>query len=200
MSLTTNTLKITSTEAAQLWRKLNRAQEPEEVNQLFHSLLANQEKVEEATDAMVALADQIDAEIVAVKAKMEHFAQLHNRALEKLSSWRSALDQTVINLNEQGIISSEVAGKRCKIAIRENPPTCEVLVRPEQLPEKYRITKTKTEIKANKTKIKAAWLKGKPVDGTNVYRKRRVTYSLIPQTSLVGWETEQSHSSNKSQK
>ena len=38
MGLTTNTLKITSTQAAQLWRQLNRTQEPEAVEELFNSL------------------------------------------------------------------------------------------------------------------------------------------------------------------
>ncbi len=133
MSLATQSLKLTSIEAARLWRSLQQAKDTDEIDSLLQSLWQVQNNQELATDIMADLADQIDAEIAALKARIEHLVTLHQNAINKLESWRSRLDQTVINLNEQGVLNNEIAGQLRRITIKDNPPTCSILVEPEQL-------------------------------------------------------------------
>ena len=82
------------------------------------------------------------------------------------------------------MLTSETIGKNHRITVKENPPTCEVLVDASQLPEPYRRTETKIVISADKKAIADAWKQGMPVDGTRVFRKRRVVYSLLKGNNL----------------
>ncbi len=182
MSLATQSLKLTSIEAARLWRSLQQAKDTDEIDSLLQSLWQVQNNQELATDIMADLADQIDAEIAALKARIEHLITLHQNAINKLESWRSRLDQTVINLNEQGVLNNEIAGQLRRITIKDNPPTCSILVEPEQLPEKYQ--REQTKIYANKKAITAAWKQGIPVEGTHVYCKRQVVYGFLKSTNF----------------
>jgi hypothetical protein len=52
------------------------------------------------------------------------------------------------------------------------------LIDPEQLPNEYQ--NVRTTITANKKAIVAKWRKGIPVKGTRIYRKPKVTYSMLP--------------------
>jgi hypothetical protein len=190
MSLTTQSLKLSSEAALQLWRQLKHTSNPEEMEEIIASLWTQQASQEDATDACADLVDQIDAEMVAIQARMEHLIAIHQKARQRLQKWREQIDQSVIQLNENGIITNSVMGKQRRITIRENPPTCEVLIKPEDLPESYRIEKVKVTVTANKKAITDQWRKGQPIpEGTRVYRKRRVVYDLLSESSLSGLET-----------
>uniref|UniRef100_UPI0018803968 hypothetical protein n=1 Tax=Microcoleus sp. LEGE 07076 TaxID=915322 RepID=UPI0018803968 len=132
----------------------------------------------------------------------QYLIELHSRAINKLQGWRERLDKTVLYFNECGVLTSEVIGKHRRITVKENPPTCEVLIDSSQLPEPYRRVETKTVISADKKAIADAWKKGMPVDGTRVFRKRKVVYSLLPGNnlhSLQANQTLESRSSDKTQ-
>jgi len=177
MSLAVQSLKITSIEAARLWRDLQSTNDESEVDQILQSLWQAQTDGELLVDICADLADQIDAEMTAVKARMQHLIKIHQTAIEKLEQWRSRLDFTIVNLNEQGIINNELIGQQRRITVKENPPTCEVLVDPLQLPEEYQ--RSQVKVYANKKAITEAWKRGIPVDGTHIYCQRRVVYGLL---------------------
>ncbi|NES96542.1 MAG: hypothetical protein F6K32_15170 [Desertifilum sp. SIO1I2] len=180
MNLATQSLAQTSLTAAELWYQLELAQTSEEIDQLLQSIWHNQDHQELLIDAQAELADQIDAELAAIKARMKFLIDLHQAAINKLTGWRERLDQTILYFNHKGLLTSEMIGKQRRIVVKENPPTCEVLVDPAQLPEQYLRIETKTLICPDKKAIAEAWKQGIPVDGTRVYRKRKVIYSLVP--------------------
>lgn len=184
MNLATASLAQSSINAAQLWHQLESAESSEEIDQLLQSLWQTQETQELAVDAHADLADQIDAEIAGITARMQYLTELHSKAINKLQGWKERLDQTVLYFNESGILNSETIGKHRRITVKENPPTCEVFIDPSQLPEPYRRVETKTVISADKKAIANAWKQGMPVDGTKVFRKRKVVYSLLPGNNL----------------
>jgi hypothetical protein len=176
MNLATQSLKFTSIQAARLWQQLEKAENPHEIDDLVSSIWQVQNEQEATIDIYVALAHQIDAEVIAIKARMEYLIDVHKTAINKLETWHSSLDKTILNLNEQGLISNEVAGNNHRITVKENPPSCELLVDPEQLPEKYQ--RQQVKVSADKKAIIAAWKKGIPVEGAKVYRNRKVVYGL----------------------
>ena len=191
MSLATQSLQLTSLEAARLWRNLHQAEDETEIDQLLQSLWQAQNNQEIATDIAADLADQLNAELAAVKVRMEHLISIHKTAIAKLEQWRYRLDRTILNLNEQGAISQEIVGKQRRIAIKENPPTCEVLVEPSQLREEYQ--RTKIIVNADKKAIIAAWKQGIPVDGTRVYRQRKVVYGVLKSSNFQEFQSQFNH-------
>jgi glycerol-3-phosphate O-acyltransferase len=84
MNLATATLAQSSITAAQLWHQLESAESSEEIDQLLQSLWQTQETQELAVDADADLADQIDAEIAGITARMQYLIELHSRAINKL--------------------------------------------------------------------------------------------------------------------
>ncbi|MFS8119654.1 MAG: siphovirus Gp157 family protein, partial [Microcoleus sp.] len=168
MNLATASLAQSSINAAQLWHQLESAESSEEIDQLLQSLWQTQETQELAVDAHADLADQIDAEIASITARMQYLIELHSKAINKLQGWKERLDRTVLYFNECGILTSETIGKHRRITVKENPPTCEVLIDPSQLPEPYRRVETKTVTSADKKAIANAWKQRMPVDGTKV--------------------------------
>ena len=195
MNLATQSLAQTSITAAQLWQQLESSETTDDIDQLLQSIWQNQENQELAVDIHADLADQIDAEIIAIETRMQYLTELHSKAIDKLQSWRERLDQTILYFNECGVLTSEIIGKHRRIAVKENPPTCEVSIDPSQLPAPYRRVETKTVISADKKAIANAWKQGIPVDGTTVFRKRKVVYSLLPGNNLHSLQTNQTFES-----
>ncbi|KAM3090289.1 siphovirus Gp157 family protein [Phormidesmis sp. 146-35] len=181
-SIALRSLKGISILAAQTWRHLNGAETPEQETEVLEQLWLLQDSQEAAIDAHAELADQIDAELVAIKARMEHLIKIHVAEIERLTRWRESLDHTILQLNESGLIASEVAGQQRRIRIKLNPPSCEV-VDMSQVPTEYITVKVVEERRVNKTAVKDAWKRGIPVAGTQVERRRKVVYELAP-TSL----------------
>jgi hypothetical protein len=165
-----------SQEAAELWDLLTHAQTAEEEAELLAAIWETQEAQEDAIDLHAELAFQLDAEIAGIKQRLEHLKAIHQVALDRLERWRHTLDQSILDQNIAGGLPDEVVGHSLRITIRENPPSCELLVDAEELPDEFR--KTKVTYSADKKAIIAAWKKGIPVDGTHIERRRRVIYSL----------------------
>lgn len=159
--------------AAELWDLLTHSQTVEEEAELLAAIWETQE---DAIDLHAELAFQLDAEIAGIKQRLEHLKAVHQEALDRLERWRQALDQSILEQNLAGGLPDEVVGHSLRITIRENPPSCELLVDAEELPDEFR--KKKTAYSADKKAIIAAWKKGIPVDGTHIERRRRVIYSL----------------------
>ncbi|MGB3208440.1 MAG: siphovirus Gp157 family protein [Crinalium sp.] len=176
-NLVLDSLRQISIKAALLWEKLENAETPEDETALLSEIWENQGDQEAAADIQAEIADQLNAEIAALKARKEYFMQQHNVAIVRLERWREALDNNILQLHQLGVISNSLVGRKRQIVIKQNPPSCEILIDPKELPKEYR-TRTVTYT-ANKNKIKAAWKEGIPVDGTNVIRKERVEYKLV---------------------
>jgi len=182
ISIMSQSLKGLSLLAAKIWKQLSGAESLEQEAEILMQLWQVQDDREAAIDAHAELADQIDAEIAAVKARMEHLVSIHTKELARLTRWRESLDSTILHLNESGLVSSEAAGQSRRIRIKLNPPSCEIL-NLNEVPPDYITVKVVEERKPDKTKIKAAWSKGTPIPGTRVERKRKVVYEIAP-TSL----------------
>lgn len=181
-SIMMQSLKGISILAAQTWRLLSSAETSDQEEEALAALWELQENQAAAIDAHAELADQIDAEIVALKARMAHLVQIHQAELNRLTIWRSRLDQTILQMNVSGLLATEAEGQSRRIRIKENPPSCQILDL-EAVPTEYVKTKTVVERNPDKTAIKAAWTKGIPIPGTHVERKRKVIYEIAP-TSL----------------
>ncbi|TAE59631.1 MAG: hypothetical protein EAZ87_08885 [Nostocales cyanobacterium] len=176
ITLAQQSLAGLSQTAAHLWEQLTNCQTSEEEAEIINAIWETQEEQSEAIDIQAELALQLDAEITSVKQRLEHLKAVHQSALLRLERWRQKLDETILEQNATGILPEQMIGNSLRITIKENPPSCDVLVDAEKLPAKYR--REKTVYSADKKAIIAAWKKGIPVNGTHVERKRRVVYAL----------------------
>ncbi|OWY63746.1 hypothetical protein B7486_51325, partial [cyanobacterium TDX16] len=113
-------LKGLSLLAAKIWKQLFQAESLEQEAEILMQLWQVQDDRVAAIDAHAELADQIDAEIVAVKARMEHLVSIHTKELAPLVRWRESLDTTILRLNESGLVSSEAAGISHKLRLANN--------------------------------------------------------------------------------
>ncbi|MEG4943119.1 siphovirus Gp157 family protein [Microcoleus sp. F4-D5] len=178
MYLAKDSLARYSIQAVELWNQLETAETPEAEEAILKEIWENQTNQEIAADTQAELADQLDAEICAVKARLKHLVELHTKAIERLERWRNSLDKTLLQFHSMGVIPTEIAGRSRHIRLKENPPICEVLINPCDLPTEYRTEKL--VVTANKRKIVADWKQGIPVDGTRIERKLRVEYGIVP--------------------
>ncbi|MCL1472051.1 siphovirus Gp157 family protein [Argonema antarcticum] len=178
MYLAKDSLARYSIQAVELWNQLESAETPEEEEAILQEIWGNQTDQEIAADTQAELADQLDAEICAVKARLKHLVELHNKAIERLERWRNSLDKTLLQFHSMGVIPTEIVGRTRHIRLKENPPSCEVLINPCDLPTEYRTEKL--VVTPNKRKIVADWKQGIPVDGTRIERKLRVEYGIVP--------------------
>ena len=178
-NLAIQSLKNHSIEAARLWKQLNQLSDEQldEVNELLSQLWTEQNEQENAVDIMGELAEQIDAEIIAINARLKYLTEIHQQAIAKLKEWRERLDETIIKLNREGVINYEIVGKTRQIKIKQNPPSCEILINPEELPPNYQ--RVQTKVTADKKAITKAWKQGKIVEGTRIYQKSKVVYNLL---------------------
>ncbi|MDF5731375.1 MAG: siphovirus Gp157 family protein [Rhizonema sp. PD38] len=167
-----------SFEAAELWTQLENAQTPEEEEETIKALWENQKNQEISTDTQAELAEELDAEIAGIKARLEHLVEIHKTALDRLQRWRQRLDETLLYFHSTGVLPDKLAGKSRHITIKENPPSCEILIPTEELPQEY--INRKEVVTPDKRRIIADWKKGIPVDGTHIERKRKVEYGIIP--------------------
>ncbi|MEQ9671173.1 hypothetical protein [Coleofasciculus sp. G2-EDA-02] len=69
MYLAKNSLARYSIQAVELWNQLEVAETPEEEDAILKEIWGNQTDQEIAADTQAELADQLDAEICAVKAR-----------------------------------------------------------------------------------------------------------------------------------
>jgi len=175
--LAQDSLSQLSMQASALWGNLSAASTPEEEDAILQTIWETQGEQEKAIDTQAELADQLDAELAAIKARRKHLVEVHDIAIERLERWRNSLDATVLRLNSFGTIPNKAVGRSRQIVIKENPPSCEVQINPQDLPEEYRTEKT--TYTPNKRKIVAAWSRGVPVEGTTVFKKRKVEYQLV---------------------
>lgn len=178
MYLAKDSLARYSIQAVELWNQLETAEIPEQEEAILKEIWENQTDREIAADTQAELADQLDAEICAVKARLKHLVELHTEAIQRLERWRNSLDKTLLQFHSMGVISTEIVGRSRHIRLKENPPSCEVLIDPCDLPIEYRTEKL--VVTPNKRKIVADWKRGIPVDGTRIERKLRVEYGIVP--------------------
>ena len=176
MSLATQVLKYSSKRAVELWNLLKQTKDESDIEILTTSFLQHKSDQEVAIDAVAEVAEQIDAEIAAISARKQYLVDLHNRAIERLKSKRETIDKTIIKLHEAGAIATSTEGLSRTIKIKTNPPTAQVLIPTQDLPEEYRYEKV--EIRADKKAITQAWKEGIEVEGTEVFQKQRVVYEL----------------------
>ena len=176
MSLATQVLKYSSKRAVELWNLLKQAKDESDLEILTASFLQHKSDQEVAIDAVADVAEQIDAEIEAIVARKQYLVELHNRAIARLKSRKETIDRTIIKLYEAGAIANKSEGLSRTIKIQNNPPSCQVLIPTQDLPEEYRYEKV--EVKPDKKAITQAWKQGIEVEGTEVVQKQRVVYEL----------------------
>ncbi|NES98248.1 MAG: hypothetical protein F6K32_24295 [Desertifilum sp. SIO1I2] len=179
VSIALQSLQGVSHLAAQAWRHLNEAETSEQEASELEFLWQMQDLQEEMIDAHAELADQIDAEIAAITARLQHLQALHQNELERLKRWRSHLDELALKLNQQGVLTNIASGNRRSIAIKLNPPSCQV-VDLDLVPARFMKVQTIEKRSVDKAAIKAAWRKGNPVPGTEVVRHQKVVYEIVP--------------------
>ena len=178
-SVAVRSLRGISILASQTWEQLDAAETPEQEAEIVEQLWQLQESEEAAIDAHAELADQIDAELAALKARMEHLVKIHTAEIERLIRWRERLDETILTLYSADLMAQEAIGQHRRIRIKLNPPSCE-MIDFGQVPEDYITVKEIVERKVDKTAVKNAWKQGVPVPGTLVERKRKVVYEIAP--------------------
>ena len=183
-SIAMQSLQGVSYLAAEAWQRLSKAEDPETESAELEWLWQMQDSQEALIDAHVELAQQMDAEIAGVTARMQHLMQVHQKEIDRLTRWRTGLDRTILNLNQAGVLGTEAAGKTHSIRIKLNPPSCEI-VQQSEIPGEYVGVTEEVVIKTtiDKAAIKQAWLRGVAVPGVKVSRKQKVVYEQIP-TSL----------------
>src|SRR5512147_115356 len=126
-SLMAQSLLHTSQLAAQLWQQLQAATTPDAETSILESLWQVQTDQEAAIDAQAELADQLDAEIQAIQARLAHLTAQHQAALNQLQRWRNGLDRALLAAHEHGLLPDrQLVGQHRTITIRDNPPSCEV--------------------------------------------------------------------------
>lgn len=187
VSIALQSLQGVSHLAAQAWRHLTEADTSEQEAEELEFLWQMQDIQEEMIDAHAELADQIDAEIAAIIARLQHLQDVHQNELERLRRWRSHLDELALRLNQQGVLANIASGNRRSIAIKLNPPSCQVIDL-DSVPDKFVIVQVVEKRTVNKTAVKAAWKKGNSVPGTEIVRNQKVVYELVP-TSLQRFKT-----------
>ncbi|HEY9909763.1 MAG TPA: siphovirus Gp157 family protein [Thermosynechococcaceae cyanobacterium] len=183
-SIAVESLQGVSYLAAEAWQRLSNAEDPETESAELEWLWQMQDSQETLIDAHVELAQQMDAEIAGVTARMQHLMQIHQKEIDRLTRWRTGLDRAILNLNQAGVLGTEAAGKTHSIRIKLNPPSCEV-VQQSEIPGEYVGVTEEVVIKTtiDKAAIKQAWLRGVAVPGVKVSRRQKVVYEQIP-TSL----------------
>ena len=183
-SIAVESLQGVSYLAAEAWQRLSNAEDPETESAELEWLWQMQDSQETLIDAHVELAQQMDAEIAGVTARMQHLMQIHQKEIDRLTRWRAGLDRAILNLNQAGVLGTEAAGKTHSIRIKLNPPSC-VVVQQSEIPGEYVGVTEEVVIKTtiDKAAIKQAWLRGVAVPGVKVSRRQKVVYEQIP-TSL----------------
>ena len=183
-SIAVESLQGVSYLAAEAWQRLSQAEDPETEAAELEWLWQMQDSQEDLIDAHVELAQQMDAEIAGVTARMQHLMELHQKVIDRLTRWRTGLDRTILHLNQAGVLGTEAAGKTHSIRIKLNPPSCEIVQQSEIPPEYVTVAEeTITKTTVDKAAIKQAWLRGVAVAGVKVSRRSKVVYEQIP-TSL----------------
>lgn len=177
-SVVQRSLSLSSRKAARLWAQLDSGMaDPTDLLPALHQAQGHQE---DAVDIHVTLRQHIDAEIAAAQARLDALVAVHEADLERLRGWANRLDQGVLDLYEQGLISEEALGQTYRIRVKRNPPSCVVLDE-AQIPEQY--IKVKTTYAPDKAAIKGAIQGGEAVPGAELVRKLKVVYEAAP-TSL----------------
>ncbi|MBD2429507.1 siphovirus Gp157 family protein [Phormidium sp. FACHB-1136] len=177
-SVVQRSLSLSSRKAARLWAQLDSGMA--DPMDLLPALQQAQGQQEDAVDIHVTLRQHIDAEIAAAQARLDALVAVHEADLKRLKGWANRLDQGVLDLYEQGLISEEALGQTYRIRVKRNPPSCVVLDE-SMIPEQY--IKVKTTYAPDKTAIKGAIQGGETVPGADLVRKLKVLYEAAP-TSL----------------
>jgi hypothetical protein len=82
--------------AAQAWRNVLAADTPEQEANELEWLWQMQDSQDDLIDAHAELADQIDAELVAIEARLKYTIEVHQKELERLQRWRTKLDAIIL--------------------------------------------------------------------------------------------------------
>ncbi|MEH2033293.1 MAG: hypothetical protein V7K67_27340 [Nostoc sp.] len=91
LALAQQSLAGLSQTAAHLWEQLTNCQTPEEEAAIITAIWETQGVQEEVVDIQAELALQLDAEIAAIKQRLEHLKAVHQSALLRLERWRQKL-------------------------------------------------------------------------------------------------------------
>jgi len=177
-SVVQRSLSLSSRKAARFWAQLDSGMA--DPTDLLPALQQAQGQQEDAVDIHVTLRQHIDAEIAAAQARLDALVAVHEADLKRLKGWANSLDQGVLDLYEQGLISEEALGQTYRIRVKRNPPSCVVLDE-SMIPEQY--IKVKTTYAPDKAAIKGAIQGGEAVPGAELVRKLKVLYEAAP-TSL----------------
>ncbi|GFE69105.1 siphovirus Gp157 family protein [Chroococcus sp. FPU101] len=166
-----------------LWENLERLEDEE-----FIKLIQSQISQEELIDQLVEIKTQLEADIIAIKARISYLNQIHQTELERLERWNKSLDQSLIKGYQAGMISEKAIGQKYAISFRLNPPSCTIIdeatIAPEYITQKTTITQ-----KIDKKAIIEDWKQGIDLPGVSIEQKIKVIYQILKNTNFNDYQS-----------
>ncbi|WP_017294323.1 CHAT domain-containing protein [Geminocystis herdmanii] len=136
--------------ASQIWQELSQVENEEEVMILLDKLGLD-------IDGFAWINDQYELAISSNMAKQKKVNEILQNQIEELKKGQALLQQKLLSLHQQKILTKKVEGKERSLIFREYPKI-NVKVKPEELPPEYRTEKV--TYTADKKALKEANNKG----------------------------------------
>ncbi|MBL1208842.1 CHAT domain-containing protein [Geminocystis sp. GBBB08] len=136
--------------AGEIWQQLINLNDEEEIIYLF-------EKLDRDIDGFAWINDQYELAIISVMAKQKKINEMLQTQVEELKKGQHLLQQRLLYLHQQKILNKKEEGNERNLIFREYPKI-NVKVKPEELPQEYRVAKI--TYTADKKALKEANNKG----------------------------------------
>lgn len=170
------TLAQLSIAAAELWEQLDELPEGEEQTESLEKLLQIQDATAEKIDAIAYVADQLKVDLQTWQTRLEKVIELHSSVINKRKKHLEGLKAYLIRLNELGLLENKVMGTERRIDFQNSPPSVEVLVEPQELPQEYQ----RIEITAKSKEILEAYQRGEDVEAiAKINQSKHVRFRTI---------------------
>ncbi|WP_219884716.1 siphovirus Gp157 family protein [Merismopedia glauca] len=170
------TLAELSIAAAELWEQLEELPSGEEQAQDLEKLLQIQDATAEKIDAIAYVADQLKIDLQTWQTRLEKVVELHYSVINKRKRQLEGLKAYLLRLNELGLLENKVMGVERRIDFQNSPPSVELLVEPEELPQEYQSIKVTPKSK----EILEAYNRGEDVEAiAKVNQSKHVRFKTI---------------------
>jgi hypothetical protein len=153
------TLVELSLAAAELWEQLENLPEGEEQTEPLETLLQIQDATAEKIDAIAYVADQLKIDLQTWQTRLAHVVKLHSSVINKRKKQLEGLKAYLVRLNKLGLLENKVIGTQRRIDFQNSPPSVEVLVEPQELPQEYQSIK----VTAKSKEILEAYQRGEDI-------------------------------------
>jgi hypothetical protein len=170
------TLAQLSSFAVELWQQLEDLPEGEEQEQNLEKLLQIQDATADKIDAIAYVADQLKVDLQAWEVRLQKVVELHSSVINKRKKQLEKLKAYLVCLNKLGVLENKVIGTERQIDFQNSPPSVEVLVEPEELPQEYQSIK----VTAKSKEILDAYQRGEDIGAiARVTQSRHVRFRTV---------------------